>query len=209
MQKSPYGDDFKSNYDLSQRTPEAEEPQDRTWFKSIYNTVRKYKKELFGDSDSATRIKKQRCLDYTIPPNYKLVFAKYEDGFYRPASIMGRSKKLQLFILYFYHTNRCCYVKPRDLFIRHGNLLGRKVCFCHEGQRKKGRVYGNNSPANHGFPSLFFIRRDGRWYKIEYDNIFLTKKQIKKIYFITTPKKKKSANSIQSRSSLRKSRSNL
>lgn len=181
--------------------------QEVPWLKSIFNTVKKYKQELFGESSSSIYIKRQRTLDYTIPPNYKFVFAKYEDGFYRPASIMGRSKKLQLFILYFYHNNKCCHVKPRHLLIRHGNLLEKKVCFYQDGQAKKGRVYGNNAPANHGFPSLFYIRKNGNWFKISYKYIFLTRKQINKMYFVT--RKKKSANSNHCKSSAGASKFNL
>lgn len=189
------------NFDLSiqNSSPEKDTNQGQPWLKSIFNTVKRYKKEFFGESDSSTYIKKQRTLDCTIPVNYKFIFAKCDDGFYRPASIMGRSKKLQLFIIYFYHSKKCCYVKPRDLLIRHGNLLDRKVCFCFQGHKKKGKVYGNNSPGNHGFPSIFYIRKY-KWYKIPYNDIFLTKKQVNKMYFVTP--KRKSSNSIHSKSSL-------
>lgn len=201
------GEDLQNCNEISQNSAPIVEAQEQPWFKSIFNTMRKYKRNFFGESESSIYIRRQRTLDYTIPPNYKFVFAKYEDGFYRPASIVGRSKKLQLFILYFYHNNKCCYVKSRDLIIRHGNLLERKVCFCYEGQKKSGKVYGNNSPANHGFPSLFYIRKHGRWFKISYKNIFLTRKHINKMYFVTP--KRRSANSIHSRNSVGSSKFSL
>lgn len=177
------------------------DPQDNTWFKSICNTVRRYKNELFGESDSRTYIRRQRTLDYTIPPNYKFVFARHEDGVYRPASIMGRNKKMQLLALYFYHNTKCCYVKPRDIIIRHGNLLDRKVCFCLSNHILAGRVYGNNSPANHGFPSLFYIRKRGRWFKIPFEHIFLTRKQLNRMYFQASSKRR-SSNCVNSKSSI-------
>lgn len=207
MWGSSNGDGVQNQNEPLQNSVGQENSQGQPWFKSIFNTVKKYKQEFFGESTSSIHIKRQRTLDYTISPNYKFVFAKFEDGFYRPASIMARSKKLQLFILYFYHNNKCCYVKPRDLLIRHGNLLERKVCFCYEGQRWKGKVYGNNSPANHGFPSLFYIRKNGRWYKISYKHIFLTRKQINKMYFIK-PKKRR-ANSVHSKGGVGVSQLNL
>lgn len=197
----PFNGEDVTNYTEPSQKPSAPfDSQSQPWLKSIFNTVRKYKRNLFGESESSVYIKRQRFLDYTIPANYKFVLAKYEDGMYRPASIVGRSKKLQLFIGYFYHNKKCCYVKSRDLIIRHGNLLERKVCFFHEGQNKAGKVYGNNSPANHGFPSLFYIRKHGKWFKISFKKIFLTRKQINKMYFVTP--KKRSAVSIQSRNSL-------
>lgn len=199
----PISDDCLQNYNDTSKesSPEEDNSQDQPWFKSIFNTVRKYKKELFGESVSSICIRKQRILDYTIAPNYKFVFAKYLDGLYRPASIMARSKKLQLFIMYFYHNSQCGYVKPRDLLIRHGNLLERKVWFFYEGHKKKGKVYGNNSPANHGFPSVFYLRKNGRWYKISYKCIYLTKKQINNIYFVKP--RRRSSNSMHSRLSVR------
>lgn len=201
-----FRDDLQNYNEFSESSPQVG-AQEQPWFKTIFNTVKKYKKNLFGESDSSIYIKRQRTLDYTIPPNYKFVLAKYDDGLYRTASIVGSSKKMQLFTICFYQNNKCCYVKSRDVIIRHGNLLDMTVCFCHQGQAKKGKVYGNNSPANHGFPSIFYIRKHGKWFKISYRNIFLTRKQISKIYFATP--RRRSTNSVHSRSSVRSSKFNL
>ncbi|CAH1114217.1 unnamed protein product [Psylliodes chrysocephalus] len=164
---------------------EETNPQDdgNPWLKTIINTYRKYKRELFGDSN--TRIRKERSLDYTVRPNYKFVFAKYRDGFYRPGSIVGRNKKLKQFIIYFYHNKKCCYVQPRDIVLKHGNLLDRRVCFSYDGHRRKGTVFGNNSPANRGFPSIFYVKKKckPKWYKVNFKHIFLTKKQVNRMYF--------------------------
>ncbi|KAG5898475.1 hypothetical protein JTB14_015479 [Gonioctena quinquepunctata] len=169
------------------------------WFQTLVNTVKKYKRGIFGD-DSRTHIKRQRMIDYTVPPNYKFVLAKYTDGFYRPASIMGRSKKLQVFIVFFYQPQTCSYVKPRDVILKHGNLLDRRVCFCHEGQRWKATVFGNNSPANHGFPSIFYLKKKSRWFKVCFRNIFLTKKQVNRMYFTKLRKRTSNTSTCTNRS---------
>lgn len=153
-------------------------PEKYPWFNSIINTLKRYKSELFGAGDS--EMKKQRARDYTVQPTIKFVLAKYSDGYFRPGCIAGRSKKRQLFAVQFYHTKKCLYVKPTDVIMKHGNLLNAKVSFTQHGKELMGKVYGNNSPANKGFPSTFFIKNNNCWHKISFKMIFLTKKQLTK-----------------------------
>nr|CAI5834845.1 unnamed protein product [Callosobruchus analis] len=166
-----------------QISSEVQEKKPQPWFYSIFNTVKRYKKGIFGE-DSRAKIKQERLRDCSVPTNYKFVYARYPDNTYRPGSIVGRNKKLHIFIVYFYHNKKCISVKPGDVIMKHGNLLDRKVCFIHQGRVKKGMVFGNNSPANHGFPSKFFIRRKGEWFTISYKDVFMTKRQMLPMYFM-------------------------
>lgn len=170
------------------------------WFKSIFNTVLRYKNGLFGHY-SPPIDQKQRAQDYIIPVNYKFIFGLCEDGFFRPGAIVGKNKKQQEFVVYFYHDKKCTYVKRKDMLLKHGNLLDKKVFFCHCGQRRKGKVYGNNSPANHGFPSIFYLKKKNVWYKVSFKCIFLSKKMVRKCN-LENPRK-------QSEASLCKSKSNI
>lgn len=172
------------------------------WFRSIFNFVKNcsIKSGVFNNDT----IKEQRIMDYTVAPNYKFVFAKYNDGIYRPAKIIGRSKKMQLFVVCFYHNEKCLYLKPNEILLRHGNLLEKRVCFKYAGQKRVGKVFGNNSPANHGFPSTFYIKKRDTWYKVSFKSIFLTKRQVSKMYFTRIPIKRKNSqdSSICSKSNM-------
>ncbi|KAJ8984877.1 hypothetical protein NQ317_002717, partial [Molorchus minor] len=153
-------ENFDTKFEVDTKIADLKAEQE-TWFKSLVNSIRRYKDDLFGkESSSDTHIRKQRMLDYTVPPNYKFVFARFTDGFYRPAAIMGRNKKLHLFVLQFYHAKKCLYVKRKDILLKHGNLLDKK-------------------------------KKDD-WFKVSFKQIFLTKKQVNKIYFVDpNPKRKK------------------
>ncbi|CAH1169170.1 unnamed protein product [Phyllotreta striolata] len=157
---------------------EKENSAGNCWLDTIVNAYRKYKRRLFGDS------RKDKLLDYTVRPNYKLVFAKYKDGFYRPGSLVDRNKKLRTFNVYFYHTKKCLSVQPRNIVLKHDNLLERRVCFTWGGHSKQGTVFGNDSPANGGFPSTFFIKgkRKPKWYKVNFKHVFLSKKQVVRMH---------------------------
>lgn len=158
------------------------------WFQSLIETFKKFGSEFFGAGDF--EIRRQRMLDYTVKPSNKFVLAKYSDGFYRTACITGKSKKMQLFIVSFYHNKKCLYVKPTDIIFKHGNLLNSKVSFILHGKHLKGKVYGNNSPANKGFPSMFYIKKKDKWHKVPFKMIFLTKKQFNKFKVECQPPEK-------------------
>lgn len=176
---------YGTNLDVTEQTPNGQ-----PWFKSIFNTVLRYKNELFGGHEGPfADAKQQRIQDYSIPANYKFIFALFTDGFYRPGAIVGKNKKQQEFVVYFYHNKKCCYVKRKNMVLKHGNLLDKKVLFCHCGQKRKARVFGNNSPANNGFPSIFYLKKKGVWYKVPFKSIFLSKKLIRKCNLDTRKRK--------------------
>ncbi|CAH1971255.1 unnamed protein product [Acanthoscelides obtectus] len=185
-----------ATYRQEQTGSQVQEKKPQPWFYSIFDTVKRYKKEIFGE-DSRTKIRKERLRDCSVPTNYKFVYARYPDNTYRPGSIVGRNKKLHIFIVYFYHNKRCLSVKPGDVILKHGNLLDRKVCFVHQGKVKTGTVFGNNSPANHGFPSKFFIRRRGEWFTISYKDVYITKKQMLPMYFMLPTEIKAEDNELE------------